>query len=60
MVGDAFTYRNNQHKKSELVIFLRPRVVASIDQPLDVYTDYLPDPDSAMGPKRASERRSWN
>jgi MSHA type pilus biogenesis protein MshL len=60
VVGDAFTYRNNQHKKSELVIFLRPRVVASIDQPLDVYTDYLPDPDSPMGPRRASERGSWN
>jgi general secretion pathway protein D len=60
VVGDAFTYRNNQHKKSELVIFLRPRVVASIDQPLDVYTDLLPDPDSPMGPSRASEKRSWN
>jgi MSHA type pilus biogenesis protein MshL len=60
VVGDAFTYRNNQHKKSELVIFLRPRVVASIDQPLDVYTDYLPDSDSPMGPRRASERGSWN
>jgi MSHA biogenesis protein MshL len=60
VVGDAFTYRNNQHKKSELVIFLRPRVVASIDQPFDVYSDYLPDPDKPMGPKRASEQGSWN
>ena len=60
VVGDAFSYRDNRHKKSELVIFLRPRVVASIDQPLDVYTDLLPDPDAPMGPKRASERRSWN
>lgn len=60
LVGDAFTYRNNQHKKSELVIFLRPRVVASIDQPLDVYSDFLPDPDKPLGPKRASEERSWN
>ena len=60
VIGDAFTYRNNQHKKSELVIFLRPRVVASIDKPLDVYSDYLPDPNAPLGPKRASERRGWN
>lgn len=60
VIGDAFTYRNNQHRKSELVIFLRPRVVASLDQPLDVYTDYLPDPDQPLGPKRASEQRNWN
>ncbi len=60
VIGDAFTYRNNQLKKSELVIFLRPRVVASIDQPLDVYTDYLPDPNTPLGPSRASETGSWN
>jgi len=60
VVGDAFTYRNNQHKKSELVIFLRPRVVASIDQPLDVYSDFLPEPGVPLGPKRASEQGSWN
>jgi general secretion pathway protein D len=60
VVGDAFTYRNNKHKKSELVIFLRPRVVASIDQPLDVYSDFLPDPDKPLGPQRASQQRNWN
>ncbi|VAW82855.1 Type II secretion pathway protein D homolog [hydrothermal vent metagenome] len=60
IIGDAFTYRNNKLKKSELVIFLRPRVVASIDQPLDVYSDYLPDPDAALGPRRASETGDWN
>lgn len=60
VVGDAFTYRNNQHKKSELVIFLRPRVVTSIDQPLDVYSDLLPDPDKPLGPQRASQQRNWN
>ena len=60
VVGDAFTYRNNQLKKSELVIFLRPRVVASIDQPLDVYNDRLPDPTMPMGPRRASDRGGWN
>ena len=60
VVGDAFTYRNNQLKKSELVIFLRPRVVASIDDPLDVYLDKLPNPDNPLGPRRASETGSWN
>ncbi len=55
-VGDAFTYRNNKIKKSELVIFMRPRVVASLDKPLDVYNDYLPDPDTPLGPNRASKR----
>ncbi len=59
VVGDAFTYRNNQLKKSELVIFLRPRVVASIDQPLDVYLDMLPDPAAPLGPQRAGARRGW-
>ncbi len=58
VVGDAFTYRNNQIKKSELVIFMRPRVVASLDKPLDVYTDYLPDPNAALGPRRASDQRA--
>lgn len=56
-LGDAFTYRDNKIKKSELVIFLRPRVVDSLDKPMDVYTDYLPDPDTALGPARASDRR---
>ena len=59
-VGDAFTYRNNKIKKSELVIFLRPRVIASIDQQLDTYTDYLPDPTAPMGPRYANEQRKRN
>ncbi|VAW75466.1 hypothetical protein MNBD_GAMMA14-1450, partial [hydrothermal vent metagenome] len=54
-IGDAFTYRNNRIKKSELVIFIRPRVVASLDKPMDVYDDYLPDPDAPLGPRRASD-----
>lgn len=56
-LGDAFTFRDNKINKSELVIFLRPRVVDSLDKPLDVYSDYLPDPDAALGPGRASDRR---
>ncbi|HHH43159.1 MAG TPA: pilus (MSHA type) biogenesis protein MshL [Gammaproteobacteria bacterium] len=59
-VGDAFTYRNNKIKKSELVIFLRPRVIASIDQQLDTYTDYLPDPTAPLGPRYANEQRKRN
>ncbi len=54
-IGEAFTYRNNRIKKSELVIFIRPRVVASLDKPMDVYNDYLPDPDAPLGPRRASD-----
>jgi len=57
-IGDAFTYRNNRIKKSELVIFIRPRVVASLDKPMDVYDDYLPDPDAPLGPRRASDWRA--
>ncbi len=60
VVGDAFTYRNNQLSRSELVIFLRPRVIASIDQPLDVYTDLLPDPAQPLSAPRASDRRAWH
>jgi len=60
VVGDAFTYRNNQIKKSELVIFLRPRVIASIDQQLDTYTDYLPDLTAPLGPRYANEQRKRN
>jgi len=59
-VGDAFTYRNNRIKKSELVIFLRPRVIASIDQQMDTYTDYLPDPTAPLGPRYANEQRKRN
>ncbi|HED18129.1 MAG TPA: pilus (MSHA type) biogenesis protein MshL [Gammaproteobacteria bacterium] len=59
-IGDAFTYRDNKIKKSELVIFLRPRVIASIDQQLDTYTDYLPDPTAPLGPRYANELRKRN
>jgi len=58
IVGNAFNYRNNRIKKSELIIFLRPRVVASLDKPMDVYDDYLPDPNVPIGPRRASDRRA--
>ena len=60
IIGDAFAYQNNNIKKSELVIFLRPRVVASIDQPLNVYEDLIPDPNQPLTPRRARDRRAWN
>lgn len=44
-IGDAFSYRNNQVSKTELVIFLRPRVIrdASVSGELADYQHYLPD-----------------
>jgi general secretion pathway protein D len=59
LIGDAFTYRNNKIKKSELVIFLKTRVIASIDESLDVYRNLLPDLNKPMGSMRASDRSAW-
>lgn len=44
-IGDAFSYRNNQVSKTELVIFLRPRVIrdASVSGDLADYQRYLPE-----------------
>ena len=44
-IGDAFSYRSNAVSKTELVIFLRPRVIrdASISGDLADYQHYLPD-----------------
>jgi general secretion pathway protein D len=45
VIGDAFSYRNNQVSKTELVIFLRPRVIrdASVGGDLADYQRYLPE-----------------
>ena len=45
MIGDLFTYRNDQYSKTELVIFLRPTVVreASVQQDLQKFRSFLPD-----------------
>lgn len=45
VIGDAFSYRNNQVSKTELVIFLRPRVIrdASVSGDLADYQRYLPE-----------------
>ncbi|MBI5041510.1 MAG: hypothetical protein HZB57_10060 [Gammaproteobacteria bacterium] len=44
-IGDAFSYRSNRVSKTELVIFLRPRVIrdASVSGDLADYQHYLPD-----------------
>jgi general secretion pathway protein D len=43
-LGDAFSYRNDTSRKSELVIFLRPIVIrdASLEGDLAAYRRYLP------------------
>jgi general secretion pathway protein D len=45
ILGDLFTYRDDQARKTELVIFLRPTVIrnASIDGDLRDYSPYLPE-----------------
>ena len=42
-VGDLFTYKNKQIKKSELIVFLRPVVVGdpSVNTDLKGYRRYL-------------------
>jgi len=59
LIGDAFTYRKNRLKRSELVIFLKTRVVANIDQSLDIYQDKLPDLNTPLGSMRATDRSLW-
>ncbi len=46
-IGDAFSYRDDQYLKTELVIFLRPVVIkrASIEGDLKDYRRYLTHPD---------------
>lgn len=59
-IGDLFNLRQNQRRKSELVVFLRPRVITNLDKPLDVYADYLPKPGDIFAPGKASDREAWN
>lgn len=44
VIGDLFSYRNDEYQKTELVIFLRPTVVkhASINSDLAAFKAYLP------------------
>ncbi|MEM7017250.1 MAG: type II and III secretion system protein [Pseudomonadota bacterium] len=45
LVGDLFSYRNDQYRKSELAIFLKPTVIrdASLEGDLHNFRRYLPD-----------------
>lgn len=61
-IGALFSYKNDEFKKTELVIFIRPTVIkgAGVGFALDKYRDYLvepertvaKDPGSAPGPAR--------
>lgn len=59
-IGDAFSYRDNRVNRTELVIFLRPRVIreASVGGELADYQRYLPDRQRITAePERLTERR---
>ncbi len=53
LIGNLFSYRDDRIDKSELIIFLRPKIVrnAGVDGDYEGYGDYLPDaeaPDPAV------------
>lgn len=58
-IGNAFNYRDNKIKKTELVIFLRPRVITNLHAPLDVYAEYLPKPGQPLAPAHANDSEVW-
>jgi general secretion pathway protein D len=45
LIGNLFSYRDDEFTKTELVIFLRPTVIksAGLGYDLEAYRDYLPD-----------------
>ncbi|HHH36513.1 MAG TPA: pilus (MSHA type) biogenesis protein MshL [Gammaproteobacteria bacterium] len=51
LVGRLFNYKHNNIRKSELVIFLRPRVIrnASIEDELSDFSGYLEHPGQGQG-----------
>lgn len=58
-IGDAFSYRDNHVNRTELVIFLRPRVIreASLGGELADYQRYLPERQRITAePERLTER----
>ncbi len=57
LVGNLFKYKRNTVRKSELVIFLRPRVIrhASLDGELSSYRRYLPQQADPPGVSMAEE-----
>jgi general secretion pathway protein D len=46
LIGPAFTYRDDQVLKTELIVFLRPRVIhiADVGADLSDFRQYLPEP----------------
>jgi len=53
LIGELFSYRDDRVDKTELIIFLRPKIVrnASVDGDYDGYGQYLPEgeaPDAAV------------
>jgi len=48
IIGDLFSYRDEEFTKTELVIFIRPTVIKSggLGVDLEAYRDYLPDAES--------------
>jgi general secretion pathway protein D len=60
-IGEAFKYRNDQARKSELVVFLRPVVIkdASVDGDYKAYKNWLPDEDYFQKPSGMPVPRSW-
>lgn len=60
-IGEAFKYRNDQARKSELVVFLRPVVIkdASVDGDYKAYKDWLPGKDYFRRPTDMPVPRAW-
>ncbi len=58
-IGDLLNLRDNTRKKSELVVFLRPRVISGTEFPRDVYADYLPKAGEPFAPQSASDKEPW-
>ncbi len=50
ILGNAFSYKNNQRNKTELIIFLKPTLIknASIERDLKEFRSYLPDTSMSM------------
>ena len=59
-IGSLFRYQDDLREKSELVIFIRPRVIrhASLNGDLSDFQKYLPKPADADDSVSASDRNS--
>ena len=59
-IGAVFQFRKKQFVKTELVIFIRPRVIRtpSVGEDLQEFRPYLPASIESMGPTETPEERS--